>query len=94
MLRPDDAKGWLLLGDAYLNDEQPENGLKNYKSALALLPQLASAHYLVGYAYYQLNDLTDAEKYLRESLQIDPTLMEAHLWLAEMLIVKTKTTTR
>lgn len=80
----DDPKGWLLLGDAYLNDEQPENALKNYKNALRLVPQLADAHYLVGYTYYQLNDLANAKIYLNQALEINPALVNAHLRLADI----------
>jgi tetratricopeptide (TPR) repeat protein len=84
VLRAEDAKGWLLLGDAYLKDEQLEKALDSYQKALALVPGLASAHYLVGYTYYGLKDLASAKKYLLETLRLDPVYFEAHLRLAEI----------
>src|SRR5208337_4757467 len=77
-------KGWLVLGDAYLNDMQFEKALDSYQKARALVPQLANVHYLIGYTYYVHKDLENAKKYLAETLELDPTYLEAHLRLGEI----------
>jgi Flp pilus assembly protein TadD len=83
--RDQDPKGWALLGDAYLNDDmQYDQALDCYRHALALKPNLASANYLVGYAYYLVRNLPEAKRYLLKALELAPSYAEAHLRLAEV----------
>ena len=82
--KPAIRKGWLLMGDAYLNDERTEDALASYRRALTLVPQMATVHYLVGNAEYLLRNISEARKELLISLQLDPTHPEAQLRLGEI----------
>jgi tetratricopeptide (TPR) repeat protein len=79
--KPNDPKGWLLMGDAYLDDERTEDALASYRKALTIVPQMATAHYLVGNAEYLLRNVVEARKELLAALKLDPAHPEAQLRL-------------
>jgi predicted Zn-dependent protease len=72
------------MGDAYLEDERVEDALASYRKALLIVPELATAHYLVGNAEYLLRNYKEARKELLVALRLDPTHPEAQLRLGEI----------
>src|SRR6202035_2863292 len=82
--RPSDPKGWLLLGDAYLNDERVDDALASYRKALEIVPHVGVAHYLVGNAEYLSKLLPQARQELLAALRLDPSHPEARLRLGEI----------
>lgn len=69
-------------GYALLQVNRPEEAIDSYRKALALEPNLPSAHRGIGDAYYQyLNQSDKAIPEYRESLRLDPTRNSTRVFL-------------
>lgn len=69
------------LGVTYVERGLYDNGIDFYQQAIALNPQLAALHYLVADTMLKSSvaDTTQAEKYLKRALELDPNLAAAYL---------------
>jgi tetratricopeptide (TPR) repeat protein len=75
-LAPQDATFWLLLAQSSLRSKFDilNIGLPASRNAVALDPNNASALDALGYCYYLLGDIDFAERFLKQSIIIDPNL--------------------
>ena len=76
-------------GGKHLRENQLEQAISQFKKAVAVDPQSAEAHMLLGYAYrvqgrYHL--LGEAKAELRQALALDPTLIWARFYLAKIYV--------
>ena len=69
------------LGVTYAERGQPEKAIGFYEQAIALNPQLAALHYLAADTMLKTSaaDTTQAERYLKRAVELDPTLAPAYL---------------
>ena len=75
---PNDARGYNNLGIVYLARHRPADAVANYKRAICLAPDLATAHYNLGHAYHKQGKTNRAIAAYRQALTIDTTLAIAH----------------
>lgn len=79
----------LKLGNDYLQRGQIEEAIRELKKAVALDPQSAAGHMLLGQAYLaqrSLSMVAEAKAELRQALDIDPSLIWARFYLAKVNI--------
>jgi tetratricopeptide (TPR) repeat protein len=77
----------LKLGNDYLQRGQVEQAIAELKKAIALDPQSAAGHLLLGQAYLaqrSLSMVAEAKAELRQALDIDPSLIWARFYLAKV----------
>src|SRR5436190_10163613 len=76
-------------GLGYLQRGEVNRAIRESKSALALAPQSAAAHMLLGQACLALHSVTmmgEAKAELQEALNLDPNLLWARFYLAKVYI--------
>ena len=83
---PNDPQVWKTLAHFYvdLGIDMEESGLASAHRFVELAPNDASAHDLLGWAYYLTDEDTLARASLTEALTLDPTLASAHLHLGRV----------
>jgi len=76
---------------------QAEDGLGNYPKAIeefeaarTQLPRDATVRFSLGFMYWKIRRLADAEKELEETLRLDPAFDEAKYYLADTYILEEK----
>ena len=69
---PDDQSGYINVAIISLNNDSPEEAIKYLKPNIDKYIDNYSALYLLGTAYFQNKDLSNAEQYLNLSLKIYP----------------------
>src|ERR1044072_8675352 len=69
------------LGVTYVERGLYDDAIRFYEQAIALNPQVAALHYLVADTMLKSSvaDTTQAEKYLKRALELDPNLAAAYL---------------
>ncbi len=77
-IHPEDPKGYNNLGIVYLARHRFAEAVKNYKRAIALAPNLATAHYNLGHAYQKQEHLQLAIDAYGQAISADETLAIAH----------------
>jgi protein O-GlcNAc transferase len=84
-LRPQFAKAHFNLGAVLHKLNRPEEAIEHWRNALQIQPvfpetrdNLAHAFLVKGLALQGQGDLSDAERFFREALRINPVLAEAH----------------
>ena len=75
---PDDARGYNNLGIVYLARRRFEDAVVNYKHAISLAPNLATAHYNLGHAYHKQGKVKLAIAAYQQALDVDTELAIAH----------------
>ncbi len=80
-LQPRDARGYLLLGRAYLNRSLTLEAMPEIRKALALDPQLPLAHHDLGLAPMTLCKNAEALGEFRQEIQVNPSFAGAY-WRA------------
>jgi tetratricopeptide (TPR) repeat protein len=85
-IAPDDPQVWETLTRFYVDSEVgvKESGLSAAQRLVELVPQSASAHDLLGWAYYLIGDYARARTYLLRALSLDPTLVTIHYHLGRL----------
>ena len=83
-LAPQDPEVWLALARFYL-DQGVDRGLGPAQRAVALAPQRAEAHDLLGWAYTLRGEYERALAELQQALALDPTLASAYKHLGRLL---------
>jgi tetratricopeptide (TPR) repeat protein len=77
----------LKAGSAHLQRGQAEQAVREFKAAVALEPQSAAAHMLLGQGYLGLRSLSmiaEAKAELQQALDLDPDLIWARFYLARV----------
>ena len=75
---PHDARGYNNLGIVYLARQRFADAIANYKRAISLAPDLATAHYNLGHAYHKHGKLDLAIAAYQQALDTDTDLAIAH----------------
>lgn len=84
-----DVYARLKAGSDYLQRGQAEQAIRELKAAVALDPQSAAGHMLLGQAYLAQRSLSlvaEAKAELQQALDLDPTLLWARFYLAKVYI--------
>lgn len=72
------ADGLFALANWFDASRQPDQAIAFYKKAIAADPGFAEAHYNLGVIYNELNDKTNAAKYLQRSMALKPDMAECY----------------
>ena len=75
---PDDPKGWVLLGLAYLDRGESPRALEAFQHAVKVGPQSAEAHNWLGVALAEKADLPAAVAEFRKAVALDPKYGRAY----------------
>ncbi len=84
-----DTQAHLRLGNDYLQRGQVEQAILELRKAVALDPQSAAGHMLLGQAYLaqrSISMIAEAKAELQQALDIDPGLIWARFYLAKVQI--------
>jgi tetratricopeptide (TPR) repeat protein len=71
-LRPDNAKGWMALGMAYVQQEKYSQARKPLEQAIALDDSMAEAHYQLGLVAKNEAKAEEAIQHLQQAVQLQP----------------------
>ena len=85
--RKNEATEKLKSGAAFLQRGEVEQAIRELKKALALDPQSAAGHMLLGQAYLGLRSVSmiaEAKAELQQALDLDPSLLWARFYLAKV----------
>ena len=63
-LNPDDADVYVIRGNAYLHNDDPDHAIKDYKQAIELSSDNAEAYYNLGLVWMQREKWQEAKLYL------------------------------
>ena len=90
LITPEQFKAMTLANNAYelMREEKFTMAVQILKNALAIFPDLASAHSNLGMAYSQLGQFNDAETHLKKAISIDASRPSAWLNLASTFLVE------
>ncbi|MDY6863496.1 MAG: tetratricopeptide repeat protein, partial [Thermodesulfobacteriota bacterium] len=72
VLKKNEAKTFLCLGDAYRLNGDYKNAKSAFKKALHIEPKNLSAYHTLSYLYFKNNEMDKAIKINRDALKIDP----------------------
>lgn len=78
--------GLLALGSAYANEGHPDRSVRYYAEAIAIRPNHAPAHVMMGRDLSRMNRIALALKHLDRALAIDPDLADAWIEKGEILL--------
>lgn len=93
--KPDAGKGAIddrlkrVAADVFSRTDRADEDIAELKSILAIDPQSAQAHMLLGIAYRTKGTpdlMGEAAAELRQALSLDPSLLPAHLYLAHLYL--------
>jgi len=76
--RPQNARAWSNLGDAYYKAGQVDSAITSYQRAIELLPTFAVAHLNLGDACIAQGRYSEAITHLSEALRLNPADADAH----------------
>ena len=77
-------EAWLLLGTAYLDDNELGKAERALKRALEIYPRAANALFALGELYLQEEKYADAEKTLLQGLELEDRSWQGHLSLGHV----------
>lgn len=83
---PDSPWVHLLLADAYFAKEQNDEARGEYLKALTAKPDILEANFRLGYMAFQAGDKKSAARYFRQEVSLNPTYVDARVFLAEALL--------
>lgn len=78
------AENYILLGDAFLSDNNGGMAVTNYEKALELNPKFAKAHSRIGLVYTRSRNFEGSEKAFQDALAINPKYAPAYRDQAEL----------
>jgi Flp pilus assembly protein TadD len=79
------AKDYLKLGLIQAGEGDNESAAKAFRQALAIMPQWAEAHSLLGSALAQTGNFREAEEELRKAVTLKPDYAEGWYYLGQFL---------
>lgn len=90
LVTPEQFKAMTLANNAFelMREDKFTMAVQILKNALAIFPDLASAHSNLGMAYSQLGQFSDAETHLKKAISIDAARPSAWLNLAATFLVE------
>jgi TolB-like protein len=80
-LAPNHAWAHCWLGSVQIHTNREAQGIAECERALALDPNLANAHGLIGFAKYSLGCGEETENHVQEALRLSPRDTEAYVWM-------------
>jgi len=87
MLDPNHEEAHYNLGLTYSTEAPPE-AVNSFRAALKLAPQYAMAHRELGWALARLGQYADAEKHIREAIELDESDGWAYIYLGNLLSMR------
>jgi tetratricopeptide (TPR) repeat protein len=88
-LVPDNYKAFNSLGNIYAQIGNRDRAIESYQKAIEIMPMYAIVFNNLGDLYFhQLNDTTNARKYIQTALQLDPDFTMAILNLANLTLME------
>ena len=90
-INPSFSMAWYRLGDAYVRQENWDVAIANLQRAVWLNKNFSGPYILLGKCYYKKRDFSNAERFLRQALEIDPKNYMATYLLGQTLIADGKT---
>ncbi len=90
-ISPNDAMGYLNLGNAMLLRQQYVTAVHWVGEGLTRQPNSSFGHFLMGTLFSRLGKLEVSEKELKRSLELDPLMANAHLALVNLYIQQKRT---
>jgi Flp pilus assembly protein TadD len=79
------AQDYLKSGLLLAGEGQNEDAVKSFRQALAIMPQWAEAHSLLGSALAQIGNYREAEEELRKAVALKPDYAEGWYYLGQFL---------
>ena len=90
-LNQSDAQAHLNLANVLLQTKRYDDALHNVEEGLRRQPNSAFGKFLLGSIYERLGKWAEAEKTLREALEIDSSISKVHLELVNLYLAEQKT---
>jgi RNA polymerase sigma factor (sigma-70 family) len=90
--QPENADGWIALGNAQMAKGKLKEAIESYRKAIALDPGRADAHTNLGVALQNQGKLDEAIACFRKAIELDPKQPQAHTNLGQALRGKGKAT--
>jgi tetratricopeptide (TPR) repeat protein len=89
---PQDPDAWIALGSFYIGNDLrvAESGIPAARQAVLLAPENGRALDLLGLGWFTAGDLSEADRFFRKALEINPDSSAAHLHLARLLLEEGK----
>jgi hypothetical protein len=78
----DDANTLYLEGRDYLTSHKDREAIKAFKESVKLNPNVAEAHYGLGFSNFRLGRFRDAADAFKKAITIDPQMAKAHYGLS------------
>jgi len=75
----------MIMGDAYTLKNDGGNAITKYENALTIDPKLAEATYKIGRLYLRGKNYTEAQKFFKQAIEIDPEFAPTYLAFADAL---------
>lgn len=75
----------MIMGDAYALKNDGGNAITKYENALAIDPKMAEAIYKIGRLYLRGKNYTEAQKFFKQAIEIDPEFAPTYLAFADAL---------
>jgi Flp pilus assembly protein TadD len=85
---PDAARVYIDLGNSLDNLNHFEDAVLAYRKAIELNPQLQSAHYNLGIAYFRKHRFEEAKKEFQIAVLLDPLDTEARDYLKTVSLLR------
>ena len=82
------VEGHLLLGMLYLRTARNTEAVGEFNQVLHLRPDYAAAHFYLGVSEYNAHNEGVALQDMESALQLDPFLIAARIWHAELLLAQ------
>lgn len=76
-IKPNDPKRWTHLGELLVNTEQYDNAIEACKKAIELVGIFSPAWICLGMAYYGKGETEKAKKFIKKTLDDDPSYLKA-----------------
>lgn len=77
IVKPNDPKRWTRLGELLVNTEQYDNAIEAGKKAIELVGMFTPAWICLGMAYYGKGDTEKAKRFIKKTLDDDPSYLKA-----------------
>jgi tetratricopeptide (TPR) repeat protein len=82
---------WYRLGDAYVRLGHWDTAIANLQRAVWLNQNFSGSYILLGKCYFKKNEWPNAERFLRQALDLDPKNYTGTYYLGQTLVAEGRT---